>query len=297
MNYFFTQDDQFTLKFQHYFSHRPDETTYFAFSYPWSYQESQDKIDQIESLFASAPEKNLYFHRETVYYSTEGRKMEMITISSKDGMLDEYEEVPDDPDSAGLFPESEGNPQSRPRLFDENKRIIVFTSRVHPGETPGSHMLNGCLDLITDLKSEQARLLRRHFVFKVIPTLNPDGVSRGYYRLDTLGQNLNRFYTEPCKKEQPTIWAAKQAISVYARHYNRMEMYIDFHAHASKKGVFMFGNALTDVERQADNITFAKLIAMNCLNFDMNECNFSEKIMNIKDKSGMSREGSSRVAI
>ena len=29
----------------------------------------------------------------------------------------------------------------------------------------------------------------------------------------------------------------------------------------------------------------------------MNECNFSEKIMNIKDKNGMSREGSGRVAI
>ena len=34
-----------------------------------------------------------------------------------------------------------------------------------------------------------------------------------------------------------------------------------------------------------------------CLNFDMNECNFSEKIMAIKDKNGMSREGSSRVAL
>lgn len=36
---------------------------------------------------------------------------------------------------------------------------------------------------------------------------------------------------------------------------------------------------------------------MNCLNFDMNECNFSEKIMNIKDRNGLSREGSSRVAL
>lgn len=36
---------------------------------------------------------------------------------------------------------------------------------------------------------------------------------------------------------------------------------------------------------------------MNCVNFDMNECNFSEKIMNIKDKNGLSREGSGRVAI
>ena len=36
---------------------------------------------------------------------------------------------------------------------------------------------------------------------------------------------------------------------------------------------------------------------MNCLNFDMNECNFSDKIMAIKDRNGQSREGSSRVAL
>ena len=36
---------------------------------------------------------------------------------------------------------------------------------------------------------------------------------------------------------------------------------------------------------------------MNCLNFDMNECNFSEKIMAVKDKNGLSRDGSSRVAL
>ena len=36
---------------------------------------------------------------------------------------------------------------------------------------------------------------------------------------------------------------------------------------------------------------------MNCLNFDMNECNFSERIMSLKDRSGLSRDGSSRVAL
>ena len=59
----------------------------------------------------------------------------------------------------------------------------------------------------------------------------------------------------------------------------------------------MFGNHISDSEKQAENITFVKLIAMNCLNFDMNECNFSDKIMAVKDKNGESREGSSRVAL
>jgi hypothetical protein len=42
--------------------------------------------------------------------------------------------------------------------------------------------------------------------------LNPDGVARGYYRLDTLAENLNRFYINPCPKLQPTIYAVKKAI-------------------------------------------------------------------------------------
>jgi len=57
-------------------------------------------------------------------------------------------------------------------------------------------MLNGMIDLILE-ESEQGELLRNNFVFKIIPMLNPDGVYRGYYRLDTQGQNLNRHYITP----------------------------------------------------------------------------------------------------
>ena len=48
-------------------------------------------------------------------------------------------------------------------------------------------------------KNEQAKVLRKNFVFKVIPILNPDGVARGYYRLDTMAYNLNRYYLNPSK--------------------------------------------------------------------------------------------------
>lgn len=70
-----------------------------------------------------------------------------------------------------------------------------------------------CLNLLNfSLKSEQARSLRRSFVFKILPVLNPDGVARGYYRLDTKAYNLNRYYLNPSKQEHPTIWATKKII-------------------------------------------------------------------------------------
>lgn len=126
--------------------------------------------------------------------------MEMMTISSKDGITDERETIPEG-DAQGLFPEALSDPTRRPYRFNPSKKVVVFTSRVHPGETPGSHVLNGALAVLADLKSEQGRLLRKHYIFKIIPTLNPDGVSRGYYRLDTLGQNLNRFYNDATRKD------------------------------------------------------------------------------------------------
>jgi cytosolic carboxypeptidase protein 5 len=155
VNYFFNCDDQFTLRFNHMFSNQPNETTYFAFSYPFSYQESQNSMDEIQNNFeAAAPiNSNLYFHRETVYYSIEGRKMEMMTISSKDGITEDREPIPEGNDYNGIFPEGAKDPNRRPLKFGE-KPIVVFTSRVHTGETPGSHVLNGLIDLITDLKSE-----------------------------------------------------------------------------------------------------------------------------------------------
>ena len=68
-------------------------------------------------------------------------------------MQDEREELIE-----GLFPESNGDPNSRPFKF--NKKTIFISSRVHPGETPASFVLNGIWNFLTNENNIQAKILR-----------------------------------------------------------------------------------------------------------------------------------------
>ena len=62
---------------------------------------------------------------------------------------------------------------------------------MHPGETNSSFMMKGAIDfLLSDTR--EAKLLRKKFIFRIIPMLNPDGVIYGNYRCSLLGVDLNR---------------------------------------------------------------------------------------------------------
>ncbi|XP_050715046.1 cytosolic carboxypeptidase-like protein 5 isoform X2 [Eriocheir sinensis] len=75
-------------------------------------------------------------------------------------------------------------------------------------------------------------------------------------------------------------------------------LYVDLHGHASKKGIFIYGNWYEDPAVMVENMLFPKLLGINCPNFDFSACNFSERNMYLKDRrDGMSKEGSGRVAI
>jgi len=65
--------------------------------------------------------------------------------------------------------------------------VVFITARVHPGESPASHSMNGIIKFLLDRNDYRSALLRKYFVFMIIPMLNPDGVYRGHYRLDALG--------------------------------------------------------------------------------------------------------------
>jgi murein tripeptide amidase MpaA len=93
----------------------------------------------------------------------------------------------------------------------KEKKAIVLTSRVHPGETMASHIIEYIIDFLLS-NNPTAKSLRDNFVFKIVPMLNIDGVIVGNYRCNLSGSDLNRQWIEPSKKSHPTIYYTKQLI-------------------------------------------------------------------------------------
>ncbi|KAL1505914.1 hypothetical protein ABEB36_005363 [Hypothenemus hampei] len=377
-------DDIFTLSFKYRTPENLDSCTYFAFTYPFSYSDLQKMLVNIDTKFLSIQpisEDDIYYVRETVCQSLEGRNIDLITVSSFHGIKMEREDR-----LANLFPHKD---VARPHKF-VGKKVIFISARVHPGETPSSFVFNGILNFLLNRDDLQAQILRKNYVFKLIPFLNPDGVAKGHYRTDTRGVNLNRVYLNPGLNEHPSIYAARALIRYYHFGFEKEDkipkcescqknpdtsnrlthasendnvnklsnmslneaseqgtvsswctkwhnfcrqcgcklihteskeevkfetitlpahgdvnsnesglfMYLDLHGHASKKGIFMYGNHFDDLERRVECMLLPKLLGLNNHHFHFQGCNFTERNMYLKDKrDGMSRAGSGRVAV
>ena len=133
-------------------------------------------------------------------------------------------------------------------------------------------------------------------MFKIIPVLNPDGVARGHWRFDTNGVNLNRKYDQPCPYQHPSIYAAKNKI-LEEHERGNLKLYVDFHAYKTRRGCFIFGNSLEDIDQQVEAKIIPKLMSLNCVNFDFRASSFSDSKNNVKDWQGESRCNSSRAVI
>ena len=231
----------------------------------------------------------VYYHRELLCRSLEGRRVDLVTISGTNRMLAGCE---DGLGIDGLMPEG----GERPRAF-AGKPVFFLSARVHPGETPASHVLDGFLQFVLSEEDPRAQALRERFVFKLVPMINPDGVYRGHYRADTRGVNLNRTYLAATLREHPSVYAIGAVVrQLHAR--GELQFYVDTHGHATKRGCFLYGNAIADHERMVENVLYAKLVAANCRWFDFGGCVFSERNMYGRDKrDGLSKEGSGRVAV
>lgn len=93
----------------------------------------------------------IYYHRELLIRSYEGRRVDLLTISSFHGITEKREERIN-----SLFPEFL---TPRCHVF-KDKKVVFISSRVHPGETPASFVLNGFLTFLLDRKNVVAQTLR-----------------------------------------------------------------------------------------------------------------------------------------
>jgi hypothetical protein len=132
-----------------------------------------------------------------------------------------------------------------------NKKGIVITSRVHPGEAQSSWVMQGLVEfLLSD--DPVADRLRHDYVIKIIPMLNPDGVIYGNYRCSLLGFDLNRRWLDPNKHLDPTIYFTKRMMKVFQEECE-IQFFCDLHGHSRKKNAFMYGCTF-DNNKYCENI-------------------------------------------
>ena len=263
------------LNFEHTFTQRGDFAE-FAFCYPYTYNDCQKKLEEIEKKSS----KTIYVHRELLCWSLDKRRIDLVTITSPTNLTKDEEPLPcsrpeDDEDLSWLLPEVRLGNEKRSRVSSSEKMEILVSCRVHPGETPASHMLDGLLDYLME---DEASFLREQYVWRIIPMLNPDGVVRGHYRHDSRGVDLNRVYLPKCDARYYPGAAG------LLKMMKNLRLFLDFHAHATKNGVFAYGN-----DQQVETMLYPLVVSTESKLFDFDACNF--------DLCKNNRDGCARVGV
>lgn len=142
--------------------------------------------------------------------------------------------------------------------------------------------MNGIIKFLLDKTNILSKILRKFFVFKIVPIINVDGVYRGYYRYDTNSFNMNRHYISPNPKIISEIYAIKKIFLFYNQE-KKIKYYFDLHGHVSSRGLFLYANSL-DFLPHCENYLLPKIYEINCKYFSLENCIFSEKSMKSKVK-------------
>ncbi|XP_034541624.1 cytosolic carboxypeptidase 2 [Notolabrus celidotus] len=237
-----------TLQFPH-----GSDTCYLAHCYPYTYSRLQRYLRSI----SSNPAVTSYCKLRVLCNSLAGNPVYVMTITS----------------------------HSVSRVESGNRKAVVVTARVHPGETNGSWMMEGFLDFLLG-DSEDAKLLRDTFVFKVVPMLNPDGVVVGNYRCSLAGRDLNRKYKTVLRDSFPSVWHTRNMVERLMAERDVI-LYCDFHGHNRKNNVFMYGcNSRSDAAPKLHERVFPLMMSKNASNkFSFKSCKFRVQ----KNKEGTGR--------
>ncbi len=151
-------DNYMTASFSVTFPHDRD-ICYLAYHFPYTYTRLRATLNSLQ-----ATRSGFYFKVDKLTKSLGGHDVPLVTITST--------ETADAVGNETLSDNSKNLP-----LCD--KRIVVLTGRVHPGETNTSWIMHGLLDFLTGPTTD-AQTARSKYIFKIVPMLNVDGVVNGW---------------------------------------------------------------------------------------------------------------------
>lgn len=197
----------FCCSFSHTFLHNED-LCYFSFCLPYTYTDLNRLILKIQE----DPRTSRLMKKQVLCKTIAGNDCHLLTITA---------------------------PAISPEQL--NRRVvIILTARVHPGESNSSWIMQGIISfLLSDC--DAAAEMRKCFVIKIIPMLNPDGVINGNYRTSLAGCDLNRKWSKPDPNRHPTIFWTKELIKRLKRQGKCIGFILDFHGHSRKQGIFLYG--------------------------------------------------------
>ena len=147
------------------------------------------------------------------------------------------------------------------------KKCILLTGRVHPGESNSSYVIQG---LIENLLSNDVLIdkLRKNFIFKIIPMLNPDGVILGNYRCNLNGYDLNRMWIDYNVEISPSNFYVHEIIKKTIEDRD-IYLYCDFHGHSAKQNFFLY---CCNNNNNDEELNFINLFNRESIYFDKKNC-------------------------
>ncbi|XP_065185389.1 uncharacterized protein LOC135815954 isoform X2 [Sycon ciliatum] len=245
----------YTLSFSVTFPNAGD-ICYLAYHYPYTYTRLQRVLSSLH-----VDEEDVYLRRQLLCKTLTGNDCHLLTIGSPDLAATE---------------DSNPNPEKNEASASNHsgKQYIVISSRVHPGESNSSWVMEGILQFLVSAHPLAVKL-RERYIFKVVPMLNPDGVVNGHHRCSLSGNDLNRQWITPCPVRHPTIYHTKCLLQYLFATGSNARLFCDLHGHSRRKNIFTFGclDHLDQLDRREEEV-FPNLLASVAPAFARKNCTF-----------------------
>eukprot|EP00768_Dysnectes_brevis_P002216 gnl/Dysnectes_brevis/1711_a1946_1332.p1 GENE.gnl/Dysnectes_brevis/1711_a1946_1332~~gnl/Dysnectes_brevis/1711_a1946_1332.p1 ORF type:complete len:743 (+),score=91.26 gnl/Dysnectes_brevis/1711_a1946_1332:57-2231(+) len=181
---------------------------YLAHCYPYTYRRLQSLVSQLMHMDYVKP----ILTARTLTTTIAGNTVPLLTITAA-------------PDSPTALPRSK-------------RRGLLLSARIHPGETNSSWIMEGIVRFLVS-NHPTAQLLREHFILKITPMMNPDGVIMGNYRCNLSGRDPNRQFRSATKSKQPVLVAIKQLV-LEVQAQRPIYAFLDLHGHSRRLSAFVY---------------------------------------------------------